>query len=45
MWFAVGDAKDCCFSSVCMGEFPGVTLFFNLEYGASLIDVAYLEGM
>ena len=45
VWFAVGDAKDYCFSSICMGEFPGVTLFFSLEYGASLFGVADLEGM
>ena len=32
------------FSSFCMGEFSGVTLFVGLEYSASLFDVVYLEG-
>ena len=41
---ALGDAKDSCFSSFCMGELFGVTLFFGLEYGFSLFDVANLEG-
>ena len=41
---ALGDAKDSCFSSFCMGELFGVTLFFGLEYGSSLFDVANLEG-
>ena len=41
----MGDAKDGCFSSLCMGELFGDTLFFSLEYGASLFDVANLEGM
>ena len=40
----MGDAKDSCFSSFCMGEFSGVALFFDLEYGASLFDVVDLEG-
>ena len=39
----MGDAKDGCFSSLCMGELFGDTLFFDLEYGASLFDVANLE--
>ena len=43
VWFAVGDAKDGCFSSFCMGELFGVTLFFGLEYGSSLFDMANLE--
>ena len=43
--YTVGDAKDDCFSSLCMGEWFRDTLFFNFEYGASLIDVANLEGM
>ena len=41
----MGDAKDGCFSSLCMGELFGDTLFFGLEYGVSLFDVANLEGM
>ena len=41
----MGDAKDGCFSSLCMGELSGDTIFFGLEYGASLFDVANLEGM
>ena len=40
----MGDAKDGCFSSFCMGEFFGVTLSFGLEYGDSLFDVVDLEG-
>ena len=44
VWFAVGDAKDGCFSSFCMGELFGVTLF-GLKYGSNLFDVANLEGM
>ena len=42
----MGDAKDGCFSSLCMGELFEDTLFFffDLEYGASLFDVANLEG-
>ena len=42
--FAVDDAKDGCFSSFCMWGLSGVTLFFDLEYGSSLFDVANLEG-
>ena len=37
----MGNAKDGCFSSFCMVELFGVTLFF----GSSLFDVANLEGM
>ena len=44
VWFVVGDAKDGCFSSFCIGEFFGVTLFFGLEYGANLFDMVDLEG-
>ena len=40
----MGDAKDSCFSSLCMGELFGDTLFFGLEYGASLFVVTNLEG-
>ena len=40
----MGDTKDSCFSSFCMGEFSGVALFFDLEYSASLFDVVDLEG-
>ena len=43
VWFAMGDAKDGCFSSFYMGELFGVTLFFGLEYGSSLFNVANLE--
>ena len=43
-WYTVGDVKDNCFSSLCMGELFGDTLFFGLEYGASLFDVTNLEG-
>ena len=41
----MGDSKDGCFSSLCLGELFGDTLFFNLEYDASLFGVANLEGM
>ena len=41
----MGDAKDGCFSSFCMGELFGVTPFFGLEYSSNLFDVANLEGM
>ena len=44
VWYTVGDAKDGCFSSLCMGELFGDTLFFGLEYGANLFDVTNLEG-
>ena len=44
VWYTMGDAKDGCFSSLCMGELFGDTLFFGLEYGASLFDVTNLEG-
>ena len=44
VWYIVGDAKDGCFSSLCMGELFRDTLFFDLEYGASLFGVAILEG-
>ena len=45
VWNAVGDAKDSCFSSFCMGELFGDTLFFGLVYGVSLFNVANLEGI
>uniref|UniRef100_A0A7N2LP74 eRF1 domain-containing protein n=1 Tax=Quercus lobata TaxID=97700 RepID=A0A7N2LP74_QUELO len=41
----MGGAKDDCFSSFCIREFFGVTLFFGLEYGAGLFDVVDLEGI
>ena len=44
VWYTVDDAKDGCFSSLCMEKLFGDTLFFILEYGASLFDVANLEG-
>ena len=45
VWNSVGDAEDGCFSSFCMEESFGGTLFYYLEYGTSLFDVANLEGM
>ena len=44
VWNSVGDAEDGCFSSFCMEESFGGTLFYYLEYGTSLFDVANLEG-
>ena len=44
VWYTVDDAKDGCFSSLCMEKLFGDTLFFILEYGAGLFDVANLEG-
>ena len=43
VWDSVGDAEDSCFSSFCMEELFGETLFQCLEY-ASLFDVVNLEG-
>ena len=40
----MGDAKDGCFSSLCMVELFRDTIFFDLEYSANLFDVANLEG-
>ena len=41
----MGDVEDGCFSSFCMEELVGETLFKYLEYGTILSNVVNLVGM
>ena len=42
VWNSVGDANGGCFSTFCMEELVGETVFKYLEYGTSLFNVVDL---
>ena len=41
----MGDAEECCLSSLCMVELVGESHFKCVEYGSSVSYVVNLEGV
>ena len=44
VWVSMGDAEECCLSSLCMVELVGESHFKCVEYGSSVSYVVNLEG-